>query len=134
MKIHPSDGSIEFSHGSVMRTTDKATFLASPLARGAEVVVENAPYVTYRIAPESGIGATLSFKDQRLEYLAWAFQLPAEAEQDWSEESEMKRMKVHDEWLRRELGEPPYRFDWGEVVSEYDAKGVSSAIIVVYGS
>jgi hypothetical protein len=132
MKIHPTDGSIEFARGSVTRTTDKASFLASPLAGDAEVVVDNPPYVTYRISPESGIGATLCFKDQRLEYLAWGLSMPTEAEQDWSEESELKRMKIHDEWLRSELGQPPYRFSWGRVVSEYDAKSVSSAIIVVY--
>lgn len=96
------------------------------------MVVENGPHVTYRVAPEPGVGATLLFKDERLENLAWAFAMPDETEVDWSEESEMRRKKCHEEWLLKELGKPPYRFKWGEVVSEYDAKGVSSAIMLVY--
>lgn len=132
MKIHASNGSIEFARGSVSGMTERAAFLASPLGHAAKVVVENGPYVTYRFAPEAGIGATLLFKGEQLENLAWAFQTPDESDGAWSEDSEMQRQRLHDAWLLRELGKPPYRFDWGEIVSEYDAKAVSSAIIVAY--
>ena len=40
---------------------------------------------------------------------------------------------MHDAWLRRELGAPPYKFAWGTVASELDEKGVASEIIVAYG-
>lgn len=132
MHIHTSDGSVEFALGIVTSATDKPSFLASSLGRGAVVVVENGPFMTYRVAPEPGVGATLLFKGERLENIAWAFSLPNETEDDWSEDSEMRRKKHHEEWLLKELGEPPYRYRWGEVASEYDAKGVSSAIMVVY--
>jgi hypothetical protein len=132
MHIHASDGSIEFALGRVTSATDKPSFLGSSLGRGAVVVVENGPFVTYRVVPEPGVGATLLFKGERLENVAWAFKLPDETKDDWSEESEMQRKKLHEEWLRKELGEPPHRYRWGEVASEYDAKGVSSAIMVVY--
>jgi hypothetical protein len=134
MKIHSSNGTVEFSRGCVTSSISKTSFLASPLGRDAGPVVENAPFATYRIAPEPGIGATLLFKDEHLEYLAWGFALPGETASDWSEESEMRRKQLHEEWLFKELGRPPYRFDWGSIVSEYDAKGVSSAIILTYGS
>lgn len=132
MHILASDGSVEFALGNVTSATDKRSFLASSLGRGAIVVVENGPFVTYRVAPEPGVGATLLFKDDRLENVAWAFALPDETKDDWSVESEMRRKKHHEEWLQKELGMPPYRFKWGEVASEYDAKGVSSAIMLVY--
>ncbi len=131
MHILASDGSVEFALGTVTSATDKPSFLASSLGRGAVVVVENGPFVTYRVAPESGVGATLLFKDERLENIAWAFKMPDETEDDWSEESEMQRKRIHEAWLLKELGEPPYRYRWGEVTSEYDAKGVSRAIMVV---
>lgn len=133
MKIRTSDGTIEFASGSVSHDTSRTSFLASSLGHGADVVVENAPYVTYRIRPEPGIGATLLFEQQRLRNVGWAIILPGEAEDDWSVESEMRRKRLHDDWLRKELGVPPYRFSWGEIVSEFDAKGVSSAIILAYG-
>jgi hypothetical protein len=132
MKIHASDGQIEFARGSVSVMTDKESFLASPLGDSARVIVENGPYVTYQVTPESGIGATLLFKGGQLKNVAWAIQMPHESESTWSEESEVQRKELHDSWLLKELGKPPYQFRWGQIVSEYDAKGVSSAIIVVY--
>lgn len=113
--------------------TVKAGFLASPLGRGANAVVDNEPYVTYQFDPEPGAGMTLSFKGERLESLAWSLQMPAEDPSNWSVETEIRRKDFHDQWLRRELGEPPYRYGWGEIASVYDSKGASSAIIMVYG-
>jgi hypothetical protein len=133
VRVHTSDGTVEFERGSVSSATEKTAFLASPLGRGAAVVVENAPYATYRIAPEAGVGATLQFNGEQLQNLSCAFAMPGEDEGDWSEELEMRRKKTHEEWLLREFGNPPYRFDWGEIDCEFDAKGVSSAIIVTYG-
>lgn len=132
VKIHASSGSVDFARGSVSRETNKASFLASPLGRGAEAIIENGPYVTYRLSPEPGLGATLLFKDERLENLAFAFASSNETDSDWSEESEIRLKSRHDAWLASSLGEPPYRYHWGRVVSEYDAKAVSSAIIIMY--
>jgi hypothetical protein len=125
---------VEFALGSVARDMTKTSFLMSALGRGAETIVENGPYVTYRIRPESRIGATLLFEGEKLQNFGWAIELPDELPGDWSAESEMRRKRLHDDWLRKEFGEPPYRFAWGEIVSDYDAKGVSSAIIVAYAA
>lgn len=132
MKIHTSDGTIEFARGSVSRDTNKAEFLASRLGRDAETAVEKAPYATYRIRPESGIGTTLSFKQQTLLDVGWAIDLPGETANDWSVESELRRKQLHDDWLLKELGAPPYRYAWGSIDSSYDDKGCASAIIVTY--
>ena len=132
MRINPSDGLLEFARGVISSSTKKTSFLASPIGRGASLIVENGPFATYRIDPEPGVGATLLFDGERLQNFAWAISMPNEDAIEWSEESELQRKKLHEQWLVQELGAPPYEFDWGEVVSEYDAKGVSSAIIVVY--
>lgn len=132
MKIHASDGSIEFARGSLSGSTTRAAFLASPIGHEARVIAENGPYVTYRLTPEAGIGATLLFKGEQLENFSWAHLMADESECTWSEESEMQRLAIHDAWLHKELGKPPYHFHWGRIVSEYDAKAVSSAIIVAY--
>jgi hypothetical protein len=36
--------------------------------------------------------------------------------------AETTRKSAHDQWLRSLLGEPPYAFPWGEIISKYDAK------------
>lgn len=132
MKIHVSDGNIEFACGGVSRGLRAADFLASPLGSGAEVVVESLPYVTYRIRPEPGIAVSLMFEAQELRDVGWAMDLPGEVASDWSVETEIRRKKLHDDWLASELGTPPYRYPWGSVHSSYDDKGCASDIIVAY--
>lgn len=132
MRIDTKDGTVEFANGRVSAAMCRSEFLQSPLGRSAELVVENAPYVTYRIHPETGVGATLQFRDEKLLNLGWAIIMPGETDADWSVDSEMRRKHLHEEWLLKELGNPPYRFSWGRVVSDFDAKGVSSAIIAAY--
>jgi len=134
MRIHTTDGVVEFANGSVSGATSLSAFLESPLGRSAELVVENAPYITYKIRPETCIGATLTFRHQQLLHLGWAFIMPGETDADWSVESELRRKRLHEEWLQKELGSPPYQYNWGRIVSEFDAKGVSSAIIAAYDS
>ena len=55
-------------------------------------------------------------------------------EKEWTEKNELARKELHDEWLLRELGPPPYRYEWGNLSSEYDPKGCVSDIIVAYAS
>jgi len=57
---------------------------------------------------------------------------PSDRPDQWSEQVELERKRDHDVWLRRELGEAPNRYDWGRVVSDYDARSCASNIIVYY--
>lgn len=50
----------------------------------------------------------------------------------WTEAHELERKALHDAWLLRELGNPPYDYPWGSIASEYDAKVCVSEIIVTY--
>ena len=58
--------------------------------------------------------------------------LPKDAKREWTLASELARKTKHDDWLRNELGKPPYNYAWGNVTSVYDSKGCASEIIVVY--
>jgi hypothetical protein len=51
---------------------------------------------------------------------------------NWSEEEEMRIKDKHDCLLKRYLGDPPYKFDWGEITSNYDPRSASSQIIIRY--
>ena len=132
MKIHTFVGLVDFERGSIKPHTDRPSFLASALGQGAEVLVENEPHMTYRIRPERGVAAIVHFEGAKLRTVSWQIELPPQKEEVWSEAHELERKRLHDEWLKRELGNPPYRFSWGRLESTYDSKGCASAIIVSY--
>lgn len=132
VKLHRDNGVIEFKSGSIGSQTTRQAFLESSLGRDAEVAVDNEPFMTWRVRPEAGIAATVSFEKEQLRSVAWLFELPAETKRDWTERLELERKERHDAWLLDELGAPPYRFTWGTVSSDFDQKGCVSDIIVVY--
>ena len=41
---------------------------------------------------------------------------------------------MHDEWLRPNSATPPYRYNWGHVVSDFYHQHCESDIMVVYES
>ena len=132
MKVETAGGRIEFDRGVLERETQRAQFLQSNLGANAETLVDNEPHVMYRIFPEAGIAATVSFEGAKLREVAWQLQLQPEKEQDWSEENELARKRLHDDWLASTLGMPPYSYAWGLLESDYDSKGCASSIIVRY--
>jgi hypothetical protein len=111
---------------------DKRSFLESPLGKDCEIAVSNGAHMTYRFRPESGVGALVSFFGDTLTTLTWGFELPGENPNEWSEDLELRRKRVHDEWLSRELGAPPYVYVWGQISSGFDSKGCVSDIILTY--
>lgn len=132
MKLQKLSGRVEFNRGSIEPRTDRTAFLASEIGRTAEVLVDNEPHMTYRFRPEPGIAAAAYFDGARLRTLSWQLELPSDLENIWTVEQELERKRVHDNWLLNEVGQPPYRFSWGRLESNYDPKGCTSAIIVNY--
>jgi len=51
---------------------------------------------------------------------------------DWSRERELDRKAQHDALLSRDLGAPPYAFEWGNILSVFDERSGGSIIIVEY--
>ena len=51
---------------------------------------------------------------------------------NWSKEKEMETKRLHDNWLLKHLGSPPYEYRWGEISSVYDPRSASSEILIRY--
>jgi hypothetical protein len=133
MKIRTHDGSIQFQRGTVSRNADRLTFLGSPLGhapRRQNLVNKEWWHIT--VDPEPGVASTLLFRGDRLERVFLMLDHPSDAVGEWTEENELARKEIHDAWLLREIGRPPYEYPWGAITSEYDAKGCVSEIIVTY--
>ena len=134
MKIHMPDGSIAFPEGTITRNMDRQAFLQSPFASSANVVVNNEPWITYNFAPEAGVSCSATFEGERLRQVFLLLRMPTDDPSNWTAELEQKRKLKHDEWLRAELGPPPYEYPWGNIASEFDPRGCASDIIVSYSA
>lgn len=132
MKIQIRDGSLSFSASSITSNMDKQAFLRSQFAESAKVVVANEPWITYTFTPENGFRCSASFKGERLQQVSLLMSMPTDDPSDWTPEMEQERKLKHDQWLRAELGPPPYEYAWGTVTSEFDPRGCVSDIIVTY--
>lgn len=113
---------------------DKTSFLASPLGSKSERWFANGPFETFRFLPEPGIIATADFQDGRLLNVSILFSLPNDSEENLSVERELQRKQKHDDWLRAQLGDPPYRYNWGHISSAFYQQHCESDMMVVYGT
>jgi hypothetical protein len=132
MKIDTIDGTIRFTGGEIRPEMDRALFLDSASGKSAKERLVNDEWRQYQIEPEVGIVGGILFKDDKIERIFLTMRMPSDSSKRWSVEGELQRKAKHDEWLRMELGSPPYRYSWGNVVSDYDARACASEIIVVY--
>ena len=132
MKINSIDGSIAFEDGTIQRTANRTQFLDTSLGKEAENDFVNEDWRHYKIGPEPGIVGTIYFKGERMDRVFLLMGIPSDERNEWTEQLEHERKAKHDTWLRAELGEPPYEYPWGEIVSEFDGRACVSEIIVVY--
>lgn len=132
MKIDIRTGRITFVSGSIGPHFDRHEFLASDLGRNSKLFGANDGWVRLGFDPEPGIGAVAYFKDDRLKHVDFGFRMPTDSNNEWTSEGEKLRQAKHDAWLRTELGEPPYKFNWGAVESSIDVKTGDSSIFVTY--
>ena len=56
----------------------------------------------------------------------------SESRSDWSEENELKRKEIHDQWLKNLLVNTSSHYAWGGVWSGYDPKAGFSSIEIRY--
>lgn len=52
--------------------------------------------------------------------------------ENWSKEQQLLTKKKNDIWLYKTIGPPPYKFDWGRIISVFDSLSGSSHIRVLY--
>ena len=133
MKIRTEDGTISFASGTITPRLGRKDFLHSPVASGAKEFLINEPFASYLIAPEMNIATTVQFAGDVLETVSILFEIPGESTDNWSEALELERKRIHDAWLRNELGPPPYTFGWGKITSDYDPRACESDILLAYG-
>ena len=132
MRIDRESGSIVFPDGTIEPAMSLARFLDTDLGRSSTNSFAHDRWQHFQFDPEPGIAGTILFNDGVLDRVLLAMSTPSDETEEWSELVEHQRKERHDSWLRAELGEPPYRYRWGGVESEYDSKGCASEIIVVY--
>ena len=132
MKINVLNGSVLFEVGLIQPTVDREKFLATDLAKAAEVKLVNNEWWHITIAPEIGASAKLLYRRNRLHQVFLLFKMDSDLTNKWTTELELRRKGLHDAWLVKELGKPPYQYSWGSIVSEFDQKACVSEIILTY--
>jgi hypothetical protein len=132
MRINTIDGVVSFSRGSLGAAGDRAEFLISSLGRTVRSEKVHGTKYQYQFDPEVGVSATAFFDGEQLNRLFLMMSVPSDAEGQWTEALELERKAKHDHWLARELGNAPYQYRWGSITSDFDPRGCSSEIIIVY--
>ena len=134
MKIDAVMGVISFPGITIGPHMLRHEFLQTSLGATARVGVVNQGWVTLHVDLEPGVHGSLIFKDDQLVQVIATMDLASGEKEEWSESSEIKRKSQHDAWLKLELGNPPYRYLWGSVGSEFDSKSCSSDIVITFGT
>ncbi len=133
MKIDSADGSIVFAKGTISAGLSREDFLKSSLGPISKQRVMGGNWTHQDLEPESGIYCSVSFDDDRLDHVFILMEHPSDEVDEQAEALELKRKSLHDAWLLKELGPPPYEYTWGRIASEYDNRGCVSEIIISYG-
>ena len=112
-------------------------FLNSELGSAAREIRRSGSrhyYETWRqISPEMEMGLTLGFfPGGPLQRLSAQFVSPATRGAAWSKAREEEIKCFHDNWLKEQLGDPPYRFPWGNALSILDRHWYSANIVIDY--
>ena len=152
--INPHNGAVSLSSFLVERKLTRSRFLALPIGKAANSLVDNPPYRSYfppviDLSPGVDIAVSKAFDlptgiircasnfyflDEKLTALQLVLE-PTNAIYPPAQgyiEQQMLQKQLHDRVLEQELGPPPYKYEWGTVASGYDNKSVSSYIWIAY--
>lgn len=129
MKIDATFGSIIFTGGMLDTQLQRNQFLVLPFGSAAKPVVVNEPWITYEVRFESDFLGDIVFYSQRLIEVRFLMDDIGSANEKWSETRELARKKTHDNWLASQLGPPPYKYDWGTILSDFDPRSGSNVIV-----
>ncbi|MEJ7732135.1 MAG: hypothetical protein WKG00_23355 [Polyangiaceae bacterium] len=120
------------------RTTDEQ-FLRGDIGGLSQLRVANGSWVTRSInaIPVGGrvVAAAFTFEDGVLRKISMSEHEtsdPTPSWDTWSEARELALKSRHDEWLKDELGPPPYEYAWGRLSSSYDPRSGGSSITITY--
>src|SRR5262249_24934556 len=109
-------------------------FVSSILSNESRALVKNEPSCSFSVGSHEISGlrfiVSLSFYGDILESIELIHddEEPGSSGSDWSEEKELKRKRIHDQWLTSLQGSTSHRPRWGEILSGYDPRSDSSSI------
>lgn len=138
--IDPSTGNLLLSSGEKLQpSTSLESFLESALARAAEKERGGEGWLNIKLEPkflgEFSVIITVQFFYSSLREIHIYFNAEdgdGSSWSDWSEEVELRRKKMQASWLDSVLAPSQRSFDWGEVISVYDAKSGFSEVLIRY--
>lgn len=139
MTIKNKTGKIFLQNSAVPISPEltREQFLASPLAYGSEVGVQNEPWCSYRLFPVSVADTqfyiVLQFHSQKLQQVTLCDAHPrfGTSWDDVTEEKLKTQKDQHDQWLKI-WSLLPERQSWGRVTNSIDPHDNSSSIILSY--
>ncbi len=116
----------------------KNDFLDSDLGHNARRIIHNEPHISYGLYPcvlkKNTFPLCFYFFGEKLDSLDLNMQVP-DLENSWenySEEKEIKRKQLHDQWLSDMGIKTDFNYAWGKITSSFDPRGGSSNIGIQY--
>jgi hypothetical protein len=112
--------------------------VSSILSNDSRTLVNNEPYSAFSVGSHEISGlrfiVSLSFYGDILESIVLTHddEEPGSSRSDWSEEKELKRKRIHDQWLISLQLHTSYRHSWGEIWSGYDPRSDSRSRTIRY--
>ena len=99
-----------------------------------EPFVINEPWASYRIDTPDDWIVIVFFREEKLKKLVVERMLSTAMKSQGRDDVAvaMENKRLHDFWLIQNLGNPPYHYRWGDVLSEYSKRDNGSSIFVVY--
>jgi hypothetical protein len=137
MKINPLTGDFDIGERTLGPSLIETDFLRSELGQVAKEVRRSGSRRYYeawrRVRSDLEIGFTLRFfPDGPLERISAKFVKTGTRGSAWSKKIENEIKRFHYNWLRDQLGNPPYQFRWGKAFSILGPHWYSANIIIDY--
>jgi hypothetical protein len=135
MKIDRTTGQVELESVTLGPFTDRRSFLDTAPGIASRNSVNNRQWSTYTFSTNESEGdfvINVVFCEDSLSEIRLSKGDSTSSWSDWSQNRELNRKKIHDRLLMQVLGEGPYRYSWGEVMSIFDEKAGASEVIIRY--
>jgi hypothetical protein len=133
MNADPQNGTIKFSQElTISKSLSKSEFLESPVSTHSTVLVENPPYITYKLPVTNEISSSLCFNDEKI--LNFSFSSAkacfGTSWSDWSKENELKRNSENSRILNQLKLSTSTEYTWAKIWSGFDEKSGSSSVVI----
>ena len=118
----------------------RKAFLSQDVGKQSQIVIDNAPFITYRLPLQSfyniPCGVMLYFLNDVLTdvhlFPRWGNESSVSSWSVWSLERQLYAHEKNIEFLRKIYGSAPYIYPWGAIEAVLDEKSGSSSIIIKY--